>query len=210
MAADDDVDTIVMDVNSPGGMVTELAETARLVADTTKAKTVVAVAAPYALSAAYWLASQAGRLVVAESGQVGSIGGYLIHEDISQMLENEGVNVTVIRSTPRKAEGMAVEPLTDEALEYFEGLVRRDHESFVHAVAIGRRVSVKIAGGEPFGAGRSVQGADAVSAGMADEVGDLESVVAGLVTGGGDRSGTRGGSRRRAHDRGRARLALAL
>ena len=58
-------------------------------------KPVSAVAHHWAASAAYWLASAADELVVTPSGEVGSIGVYVYHEDISKRLELLGVTPTL-------------------------------------------------------------------------------------------------------------------
>jgi len=52
-------------------------------------KKIVAVANGMAASAAYWLACCATELVVTPSGQVGSIGVFAAHEDMSKALEQE-------------------------------------------------------------------------------------------------------------------------
>ena len=74
-AADDrKVSAIVMNVDSPGGRIDLVPETAALIRTVRETKPVIAVANTYAASAAYWLASQASDLVVTPSGEVGSIG----------------------------------------------------------------------------------------------------------------------------------------
>jgi peptidase S49-like protein len=47
-------------------------------------------------STAYWIATAADEVVVTPSGQVGSIGVFAAHEDISKALEKEGTNVSLI------------------------------------------------------------------------------------------------------------------
>jgi hypothetical protein len=47
-------------------------------------------------SAAYWIASQADEVVVTPSGEVGSIGVYMLHEDWSKFNEEIGVDPTYI------------------------------------------------------------------------------------------------------------------
>jgi ClpP class serine protease len=111
-AADPDVGAIVLDVNSPGGTYAGTPETANAVRQANAAKPVIAVVDAMAGSAAYWIASQAGELVVTPSGEAGSIGVLAVHQEFSQALENEGVKVTIVRSRPSKADANPFEPLT--------------------------------------------------------------------------------------------------
>ncbi|WP_229193601.1 S49 family peptidase, partial [Bradyrhizobium brasilense] len=82
-AADDqDVAGIILDVDSPGGTVSATVEAAGAVAAASTKKPVIAVANTLAVSAAYWIASQAGELVMTPSADVGSIGAMIMHQDI--------------------------------------------------------------------------------------------------------------------------------
>lgn len=68
------VRAIVLDIDSPGGGVTGLTEAASTIFAAREQKPIVAVAAHQATSAALWLGSAAGELVVSPSGEIGSIG----------------------------------------------------------------------------------------------------------------------------------------
>jgi ClpP class serine protease len=69
--ADQSIKAIVFDVDSPGGGVEGVPELAEEIYKSRSQKKSVAVANAMAASAAYWLASAAGELVVVPSGQVG-------------------------------------------------------------------------------------------------------------------------------------------
>ena len=66
--ADSRVRAIVMEIDSPGGEVTGLAEAAQLISAASRVKPVVAFVDGSAMSAAYWLASAAGEIVIASTG----------------------------------------------------------------------------------------------------------------------------------------------
>jgi signal peptide peptidase SppA len=176
-----DVGAIVLDVDSPGGTVAGTPETANAVRLANQSKPVTAVVDSLAASAAYWIASQAGQVVVTPSGDVGSIGVLAVHTDLSAMLEQDGVKVTILRSTPYKAEGNPFEPLTEAAQESVMGEISRAHGDFVRAVAAGRKKSQAYVE-ENFGKGRTVSAARAVSAGMADRVGTMADVLGAIRT----------------------------
>ena len=182
--ADPNVASIVLAVDSPGGLIDLVPETAREIAAANAVKPITAVASTEAASAAYWLASQASELVVTPSGSVGSIGVFLLHADFSRAYEQEGIKPTLIKAGKHKADPNRFEPLSDSGREYLQGTVDELYGMFVGAVASGRGVS-EDAVREGFGEGRMALAAEAVELGMADRVATLEEVVAELAEGGG-------------------------
>lgn len=207
--ADDEVKAIVLDVDSPGGSVFGVAEVAQEIYEAREQKPIVAVANSLAASAAYWIASAAQDLVVTPGGQVGSIGVYTIHEDISQFLEAEGVRATIISAGKYKTEANALEPLGDEARQALQDKVDAYYGMFVEAVARNRNVSAKRVR-EGFGEGRVVMAESAVAEGMADRVGTLEDALARFGVEVRPQRRTSGGSRRRkSRDQARRNLEIA-
>lgn len=198
--ADPEVGSIVIDVDSPGGMVDGVVEMADEIfearASTGSAtgsgadgKRIVAVANTFMASAAYWIGSAADEVVISPSAEVGSIGVLAMHQDFSEALAQEGVAVTLISAGKYKAEENPFEPLEEEAREAMQERVNEYYEMFVAAVARGRGVSVKdVRNG--FGEGRVVWAKEAVRLGMADRVGTLNEVIGELVGGGSGRSAT--------------------
>jgi capsid assembly protease len=177
--ADGSVKAIVFDVDSPGGTVEGVPELAEEIYKSRGQKKSVAVANGMAASAAYWLASAAGELVVAPSGQVGSIGVFMSHDDFSKALEQAGIKTTFISAGKYKVDGNQSEPLTDSAREDMQAKVDAFYGMFVKSVARGRRVSQDdVRGG--FGQGRMVLAAAAVKEGMADRVATMDDTLARL------------------------------
>jgi signal peptide peptidase SppA len=182
--ADPSVGSILIEVDSPGGRVDLVPELADEIRKSRGQKPIVAIANSRAASAAYWIASQCDELVVTPSGEVGSIGVYCAHEDLSGALEQEGVKVTLISAGKFKTEGNPFEPLSEEALAAFQSDVDQIYLSFLGAVAKGRGVTVDEVRAS-FGQGRMVQARDAVKAGMADRVATFDETVQRLASGGG-------------------------
>jgi capsid assembly protease len=177
LAADPNVKGIVLDIDSPGGNVAGIPEAVSAIRDVRAAgKPVSAVAHHWAASAAYWLASAAEELVVTPSGEVGSIGVYVYHEDISKRLENVGVKPTLIRAGPHKAEGHPAFPLGEEAAAHVQARVDDYYAMFVKDVAKGRGVPVSTVR-EQFGGGRMVGAKEAVRLGMANREGSLADTI---------------------------------
>lgn len=177
---DDTVDTILLNIDSPGGMTDLVPETAALIRSGRDRKPIVAIANTDAASAAYWLASQATELVVTPSGSVGSIGVYAAHQDVSQKLERDGIRTTLISAGRYKVEGNAFEPLSEEARAALQAKVDTFYGMFVADVAAGRGVTTDaVTAG--FGEGRMVTADAAVTAGMADRVATLDETLARLT-----------------------------
>lgn len=134
--ADPDVQAIVYDVNSPGGMGAGCPECAAQLFS--RAKPSLAVVDSRAYSAAYWLASAADEIVVTPSGGVGSIGVVAMHVDLSRALEQEGVRVTFISAGAEKTDGNAFEPLSARARTSIQRDVDHLYGLFTGAVATHR------------------------------------------------------------------------
>lgn len=172
-----EIGAIVLDVASPGGGVFGTPEFAAELFAARSQKPIYAVANSYAASAAYWIASAATEFYVAPSGEVGSIGCWMLHLDYSQYLEQAGIAATVIRSGKYKAEGNPYEPLTAEALDHKQAGVDRYHTMFINAVAKYRGASVATVRAE-FGEGRMLGAKDAVAAGMVNGIATYDEVIA--------------------------------
>ncbi len=178
--ADPAVKAVVLDIDSPGGTVSGMTEfAAELRSARGGAKPIVAVANTLSASAAYWMASQADELVVTPSGQVGSIGVYAIHQEVSRMLDEMGVTTTIVSAGPHKTEGNEFEPLTDEAKAELQSRVDASYQTFLADVAAGRRVPVAQVEAD-FGGGRVLIAKDALRTGMVDRIATLPTTITRL------------------------------
>lgn len=174
--ADDQVDAIVLEFDSPGGTIDGIPELADEIRAARGAKPIVAHANTMAASAAYWLASAADELVVTPSGSVGSIGVFCAHQDLSGAAEMEGVKTTLISAGKYKTEGNKWEPLSPDAKANLQDQVDQIYGTFVTGVAKGRGVTVE-AVRKDYGEGRIVLAKQALSAGMVDRVDTLDNTI---------------------------------
>ena len=182
LLADKAVKAIVLVFDSPGGSVFGLEELAKKIFNGRDQKRTWALADPMAASAAYYLASQAEQVYVTPSGQVGSIGTITAHEDLSAMLEQLGVKVSLITAGKYKGEGNPYGPLDDDARASLQDTVNQYYGQFVAAVARGRGVSeATVRGG--YGQGRMLTAKDAKAAGMVDGIATLEQLLNRLGSG---------------------------
>jgi signal peptide peptidase SppA len=179
--ADPAISAIVIDVDSPGGTINGVPELAKKIASARGTKRIVAVASGMAASAAYWIASAADELAASPSAEVGSIGVYTVHSDLSGALAQEGVKQTVIRAGKYKAEGHPAEPLTDEARAALQARVDEAYNWFVGDVAKNRGTtpaSVR----DGYGQGRVVSATQALEQGMIDRIATLDDIVSRLAS----------------------------
>lgn len=178
--ADPGVGAIVLDVNSPGGSVAGVDELARQIFDARGAKPIIAIANHLMASAAYWIGTAADEVVMTPSAEVGSVGVFAAHEDVSAALAAEGVKTTLVSAGKYKVEGNPYEPLTDEARATIQARVDEYYGMFVKAVARHRGVG-QAAVRDGFGEGRAVGAAQAMAAGMVDRVETLDQTLARLA-----------------------------
>ena len=178
--ADQQVGSILIDVNSPGGQVDLIPELASEIRGARGDKPIVAIANTDAASAAYWLAAQADELVVTPSGEVGSIGVFAAHNDVTAAQEKAGIKTTLVSAGKHKTELSPFQPLSDEAREALQAKIDEYYGMFVSDVAAGRGVTEDVVR-DGFGQGRMVTAETALRLGMVDRVETFEQTVARLT-----------------------------
>jgi signal peptide peptidase SppA len=169
--ADPKVRTIDLVIDSPGGSVLGLPETAAVIQAANRIKPVRAFVTGVAASAAYWLASQASTIILTPSGEVGSVGVLDIHADVSKALEADGVRVTAVHAGAHKVERAPFTPLSDSAKAHMQSGVDDWYGEFLRAVRSGRGARVSSTG--TYGDGRMLSAKAAIAAGMVDFVSSL-------------------------------------
>lgn len=168
-AAEDNpaVDSIVLHIDSPGGQVGGIAELAGHIRNNIS-KPVVAYVGDMGASAAYWIAAAADYIVAAPTAELGSIGV------VFTMRRRDDNTIEVVSSvSPNKR----VDPETDEGRAAIQARADALADVFVSQVAGYRELSfdqVTEIGGDV------VIASAAVKMGLADEIGSLEMVIAGL------------------------------
>ena len=177
--ADPQVSSIVLDVDSPGGNAYGMEEASAEIHAARGSKPIVAVANAVMASAAYWVGSAATELVVTPSGDVGSIGAYVVHTDESGQNAARGIKNTVVSAGKYKAEHSPFGPLSEEGRASLQKMVDEKYGQFVQAVARNRGATVE-AVKEGYGQGRLVGAREAVQLGLADRVDTLQGVLARL------------------------------
>ena len=177
LAADPKIGAIVLDIKSPGGLVYGMRELADTVFEVRQHKPVVAVASPFAFSAAHWLATQASAFYASPSAEVGSVGVRSGHVDQSGFEEKIGFRTTLIASHPDKIAAHPYAPLSDEDRASIEADIAEMAADFNAAIARGRGMK---AADVPavHGTGKTFSARAAAERGITDGVMTLRDVVA--------------------------------
>ncbi|WP_051553952.1 S49 family peptidase [Desulfobulbus elongatus] len=173
--ADDGVQGIVLDLDSPGGEVNGAFDLADHIFQARGIKPLTAVINESAFSAAYLLASAADKIVVPRTGVAGSIGVIATHADFSRAEDAAGITVTHIFAGARKADFSPHRPLDAEAARVLQEMVDGTYDLFVETVARNRGLST----GEVRDTQAAIfEGHKAVTARLADEVAAVDRAIA--------------------------------
>lgn len=177
----DEVRAIVLNIDSPGGEANGVSEFADMIFNARGTKPIIAYVGGTAASAAYWLAAAADEIIIEATADVGSIGVVVNVVDSSERDKAEGIRRFELVSTqsPFKRVNVSEDAGRGKVQEFIDILA----EQFIEKVAMYRGTTVEDVM-QNFGQGWVRVGRDAVEAGMADELGTFESVVAGLTDGG--------------------------
>lgn len=178
--SDSSVRGIALEVDSFGGEASGCFDLADHIRDVRDDKPIWAFVAESAFSGGYAIASQANRVILPRTGEVGSIGVLSMHVDYSEQLEMEGIKVTLITAGEHKGDGNPYEPLPESVREDWQARCEDLRVIFAQTVAAGRgnRLSADDALATEA---RCFMGEEAVSLGLADEVSDLRGAFAAFV-----------------------------
>lgn len=163
-AEDSGIRSIVLDFDSPGGVVTGIPELASFIRDVNERKRCYAYTEACCCSAAYWLASQCEAMFATPSAEVGSIGVYSVYIDISKQLEKDGVTVNAISAGEYKLTGAPFKPMTDEERAMLQTQVDSVYAAFKADVVRGHSIADADMQGQVF------SGSEANKYGLVDMV----------------------------------------
>lgn len=168
----DDIENIVLKIDSPGGSVVGVDEMHALIANSSKK--VISHVTGMGASAAYWIASASDEISISPVSMVGSIG--VVHVIQREVADGEDATLEFVSSvSPRKR----LDPETDEGKTAIMDEIDDIAEVFVSNVAEGRNTSSEDVI-QNFGKGGMLIGQAALDAGMVDRVGTFEELMASL------------------------------
>lgn len=139
---DDDIKGIWFDIDSGGGTVNglfDLADTIFLARSTNKDrindKPIWSMAADYAYSAAYLIGTSGDRFYCPESGGCASIGTITMHTSYKRMLEDDGIDVNVLRYPENKFRATEFETLDQQTRDHIMAQLKQLTGAFQDRVA---------------------------------------------------------------------------
>ena len=180
--ADTDIHDIILAIDSPGGTVDGTQElVAKINSHKGKGKSIVAVGDGIMASAAYWIASAADRIYIAnDTTSVGSIGVVATHVDVSEQDKQFGEKWTEITAGAYKRIASNHAPLTVEGREYIQSQVDHIYSVFVQSVAANRgKASVDDI--LPAADGKIFIGQQAVEVGLVDGIQNISATTNKLI-----------------------------
>lgn len=175
--ADPNINAILLNIDSPGGAVTGIADFASEIRAGRKQKPVAAFVGGIGASAAYWIASAASSIAIASTASVGSIG---VVAGMTKQVAPDSNGEMTFEIVSTNAPNKRVDPADSAGRSNIVARIDAIETVFIDAVAANRGVSAETVKAD-FGKGGVLMGAAAIAAGMADRVGTFDAVLAKLV-----------------------------
>ncbi|HFU7657276.1 TPA: S49 family peptidase [Escherichia coli] len=165
--SDPGVDGILLDMDTPGGMVSGAFDCADIIARMRDIKPIWALANDMNCSAGQLIASSASRRLVTQTARTGSIGVMMAHSNYGAALKTNGVEVTLIYSGDRKVDGNPYEKLPEDVRADFQTRIDATRQMFAEKVSAYTGMSVQ----DVLNTEAAVfSGQESVDNGLADEL----------------------------------------
>lgn len=177
--ADANVKRVLLDIDSPGGQVGGIANLADATFELSASGKPVWALCRQACSAAYWVGSQADKMISRKDADVGCIGTLILLGDWSNYYSEMGVEMLRITSTGAetyKGAGARGTKITGEQRADFVRQCDEGQKLFNEAIARGRGISTEDAAA--LADGRYFMGYVALGMGLVDELGNPDEVLA--------------------------------
>ncbi len=171
---DSNVAAVVLEINSPGGGVTESAQMHKDILDFKKSakKPVIVSMDATAASGGYYIATAADEIVANSSTITGSLGVIFQLTNVGEAADKLGVKQVIVKSGKFKDIGSPFRELEPAEREIFQSLIDESYGEFVQVIANGRDLPKEKV--REIADGRIYSGAQAEELGLVDELGDLE------------------------------------
>lgn len=168
------VNSIILNVDSPGGEITDIESFGEKIFNAQAKKPIVAYVTGMAASAGYWIASSTSEIIGAKTSEVGSIGVIAAIRDTREKDEKAGVkNINIVSSiSPKKRPDYT----TKEGQEDVQAIVDDLGMMFVETVARNRGTDNEDVINN-YGKGGMFLSKRAVKIGMVDRIDSLENVI---------------------------------
>ena len=171
------IDAIILEIDSPGGMVDGTATFADAIKNSKK-PVVAFIDDGMMASAAYWIGSAADVIIASHNtSQAGSIGVYTTLMDIRGAFEEQGVKIKSIYA-PESTEknGPFIEAMEKDNDKLMEQELSFIAQEFISTVKTNRAGKINLSAGDPF-KGKLFYAQEAIEVGLIDKIGSFEVAV---------------------------------
>jgi protease-4 len=176
---DEDVEALLVELNTPGGEVVPSDDIRRAAADFDGPT--VAYATDTCASGGYWIASGCDELWAREASLVGSIGVVGSRPNAKGLADKLGISYEQFTAGEYKDAGVPLKEIEEDEREYLQGIIDGYYDQFVETVSEGRDMDPEeIRDTEA----RVYLGEDAAEMGLVDDLGtedDVEDRLAELL-----------------------------
>ncbi|MCA9509359.1 MAG: signal peptide peptidase SppA [Myxococcales bacterium] len=176
-AKDDDVDAIIVRIDSPGGsaLASEIMWRAISEAKRESGKPVVASFSDVAASGGYYVASAADSIVASGTTVTGSIGVFSLRPLLGGLLDKLGVRTELLTRGEHADFLSSTRPSSPAARERLQSVVLDIYRLFLERVGTGRSLATEAV--DAVGQGRVWTGEQALERGLVDRLGGLHEAV---------------------------------
>ncbi len=178
IAEDENNKGVFLSIDSPGGYVYDTDKIYQALMEYKKKTGRPVTAACYSMmcSGAYYIACAADKIYAERTADVGSIGVYMEHVDVSELCKRVGVSVEYIRSSENKAMGNYYNPLTEEQRAILQADIDECYDRFLGIVKRARGFTDD-ARARAICDGRSYTANQGLQAGLIDGIKEVEDVL---------------------------------
>lgn len=179
-AIDDDIESVLWVIDSPGGSVDGLSQFADIVDEVASVKPLHVQVDGMLASAAVYMSAGASKIYANRRDLVGSIGTRIQLFDYSQAFKEAGIKSIVIDTGEHKSAGAMGEEITENQIEEFQRIVDGYFSDFKEQVLKNRPIDEKVfnqlADGRVFFADE-----EPIKYGLIDGIGTVQQTISSIM-----------------------------
>ncbi len=173
---DDDIKSIVIHIDSPGGAATTSDVLWHYVKQASEKKPVVASMGSVAASGGYYMAMGADSVLANTNTVTGSIGVANMIFNVEELMEDHlGIHYETLKTHEYADLYDFTDPLTDGEQAVFEANIEQSYQTFLSVVAENRGMTVEQV--NEVAQGRVYTGQAALEVGLVDAIGDIDDAL---------------------------------
>jgi protease-4 len=172
---DQDIKSVVLRINSPGGSATASEIIEREIQLTKQVKPVIVSMGDVAASGGYWIASNSDHIFAEPGTLTGSIGVFGVLLNGQKLANNNGITWDTVKTSEFADSQTVSRPKSAQELAIYQRSVNRIYNMFINKVVQGRKLPETKVG--EIAQGRVWSGATAKEIGLVDEIGGLNIAI---------------------------------